>query len=94
MFSSPDLKKLVFVKTKGKGKNHTIGKLLFGHCPGSSQDRDNFCSSQESWLGHGGCLMSLSQVGRMEFPLGTRGSFQWSKCGNAIFKLEGAVGAA
>lgn len=59
MFSGTELKKLAFVKSKGRGKNHTIGKLLFGHCPASSQDRDNFCSSQEeSWLGPGGCSQS------------------------------------
>lgn len=86
MFSGPDLKKLVFVKTKGKGKNHTIGKLLFSHCSGSSQDRDNFRSSQESWLGHGSCSIShhvTVTVGRMESALGTRDSFQWSKCGGS-----------
>lgn len=59
MFSGTELKKLAFVKTKGRGRNHTIGKLLFSYCPGSSQDRDNFCSSQEgSWLGHGGYSIS------------------------------------
>lgn len=37
MFSGTELKKLAFVKTKGRGRNHTIGKLLFSYCPGSSQ---------------------------------------------------------